>query len=134
MNREIKFRAWDGKKIHYYELETFVIQFNGILGKFNKRTRSYDQVNWELMQYTGLKDKNGKERFEDDIVLITWTTDSKGGYLQSSDAYVDHKMIAVIKYYREGFAYFDSKDKQINFPKNADIEVIGNVYENPELL
>ena len=75
-----------------------------------------------LMQYTGLKDKNGKEIYEGDIIR---ESDGDGGYIY-----------AKVVYYKDGFM---GKEKgfEPEYPisdfKN-ETEVIGNIYENPELL
>ena len=86
-----------------------------------------DKNNWEVMQYTGLQDKNGKEIYEGDIVAVKkfkWiiamgcSTDGEYGWLQK----------------RIG----DDVGKSYIITENDGIderyEVIGNIYENPELL
>lgn len=119
--REIKFRVWDTKrkKMYYDVICEFypngglkVIQFN--LEKKIQR----EIVKKEVMQYTGLKDKNGKDIYKGDI--ITW-----GGS--------NH----IIKFENGCFTH-NSKDYGQNpMYKNGNWafgEVIGNIYENPELL
>lgn len=78
-----------------------------------------------VMQYTGLKDENGVEIYEKDIVVH-----EDGEY--SFKAVVEYDQW---QYYMKGiypkdaFCFSDSTDKG-----NSDVEVIGNIYENPELL
>ena len=78
------------------------------------------------MQYTGLKDKNEKEIFEGDIV--------KGRY----DMQEDHYSIEMVVTYDVkicGFLPFADYDSDCeNYFKTGDCEVIGNIYEHPELL
>lgn len=101
------------------------------------RYRKHEVV---LMQYTGLKDKNGKEIYEGDIIkIIKHTSHEDMVYIKES--------IGVVKFYYGSFIMevFREKDrKHVNyirqltdiaeFIKMDNVEVIGNIYENPELL
>lgn len=81
-----------------------------------------------LMQYTGLKDKNGVEIYEGDII--------KG----ISKTHKNNKITLYVKWDRGQYDVFDIHDKDnwmdslYNHMHFYDIEVIGNIYENPELL
>lgn len=81
----------------------------------------------ELMQYTGLKDKNGKEIFEGDIVKNTTIKP------QNLECYVRQDAIGTV-----GDSFHFRKlpnEKDITWMWDlSKIEVIGNIYENPELL
>lgn len=68
MNREIKFRVWDkkSKKLHY-DITGFEFGVKEMTGVFIDGD-FYNKENIELMQYTGLKDKNGVEIYEGDIL------------------------------------------------------------------
>lgn len=115
MSREIKFRVYstfhDKKELMY-------------LNKFtSKDLKSCD--NWKVMQYTGLKDKNGKEIYEGDVVRI-WA-DPK-----DYNGYKGHNYIGVVEWdeFILGFILSDGHGlKDFEF-----IEIVGNIYENPELL
>lgn len=85
--------------------------------------RDFDEV--ELMQSTGLFDKNGKEIYEDDIVRITLTDGFR--YVVGEDGAVKYKLGAF--YILNGLDEYLISDFHID-----DIEVVGNIYENPELL
>ncbi len=125
MNREIKFRAWD-------KLEN-VMWFNGFSVSaygnihFYEPSREYcgySNLDWILMQYTGLKDKNGKEIYEGDICRMTWD---------------GHEIIAPMIFNQEKAQF--GLDAEVDFESPAYIkdvptppEIIGNIYENPELI
>jgi hypothetical protein len=116
--REIKFRAWDGVGMNNWEW--FKLQSHAADWLDQNATSD-----WYVMQYTGLKDKkrtpdypDGQEIYEGDVVRV-------GGY--PSEAVVTSRVV----YYKNGF-YLD-QGIMVNW--NAeDVEVIGNIYENPELL
>ena len=123
--REIKFRAWD-KQLN---IITDVVCLN--LGTWNDvilvhpdskivhRQETYNQKteNIELMQFTGLLDKNGKEIYEGDMVWVCFNDGSL--YDHPQQVYFEKGSFCV------GMGYLS--DSNI-------IEVIGSIYENPELI
>lgn len=140
MSRQLKFRAWfDG---HMYEVAK--LDFWGDPDQaICDLARSGEDGNVEeifgvylheveLMQYTGLKDQHGKEIYEGDIVAFE---DSDGGY-----EYPDVAVNTGIVEYGELRFYFTNRiavemdDFYIKDGRCDDIEVIGNVYENQELI
>jgi len=121
--REIKFRAWE--KNHKEMLEVLGIFFDvqtikhknlKIRGNTNPFNDGYPNTNFcdiELMQFTGLLDKNGKEVYEGDIVTIL-----SNGYPKE------------VKW-EPRYCGFNIRPNRRNA---KGYEVIGNIYENPELL
>ena len=109
--REIKFRAWDKetKKMSLYPQ----LGFNNSVD-INEQIRCCGK---ELMQYTGLKDKNGKEIYEGDIVRGNGLINAVIVYEESATSFLADA----------GFA-------KLKFANNSLIEVIGNRFENSELL
>src|SRR3990167_1244900 len=120
MTRIIKCRAWDGAKMLHYSGR----YGTGDTGSPNDMTFFCEDNNTggkehELMQFTGLLDKDGKEIYEGDIVNVDEAGKCRVDYL-------DHSM----KFY---FQTLEGYDKQ--FTATSDkVEIIGNIYENSELL
>ncbi len=114
--REIKFRAW-------VDNQTMVELLKQDLSRYIARGDI-------LMQFTGLKDKNGKEIYEGDVFPC----------LYAFDGCTDHVMRVEWNDDRSGFfpRWDYSKCQQKNVTKTMHdltrLEVIGNIYENPELI
>lgn len=123
--REIKFRAWDLKtktmhtveNINFCGRETVTVQYNPV-----KKT-CLDSV--LLMQYTGAKDKNGVEIYEGDIIQH-----QSGKY--GTDFEIKWSPILC------GFTAMQIESghpsPQLNQGTMSYFEVVGNIYENPELV
>lgn len=129
MNRIIKFRAWDGYRMKY---ELYAEHGTGGNIEINDFLRDTDN----LMQYTGIKDKNGKRIYESDIVKTVWEDDDGD----------EETVIASVKWdneYAQFMYYWEDDDIECSYPMYShegydlvenSTEIIGNIYENPELL
>jgi uncharacterized phage protein (TIGR01671 family) len=111
MNREIKFRAWSkaAKKMSDWDFIHSVRNLHKLM--------TLNHV--ELMQFTGLTDKKGKEIYEGDIVT----------HLHSADTFV-----VVFQKSTAMFLAQEIGDEQKGFGIEDVTEVIGNIYENANLL
>jgi uncharacterized phage protein (TIGR01671 family) len=114
-NRIIKFRAWDKKS---NRIKTGVESYLGAYLPPNGNIHGHHI----LMQFTGLKDKNGKEIYEGDIVNY----DTKA---------FENGLNAIVEWSGSGF-YIAKHIPLVSLVEkfDTDIEVIGNIYENSELL
>lgn len=115
MNRIIKFRAWDEIGKQMIEHDNLIMTSDGF-SALDEEAVMFPMEN--IMQFTGLLDKNGKEIYEGDVVRY-----SMQGDLQYKPMVVD--MFNLRLGMAEGDPYMRMDD---NF------EVIGNIYENPELI
>ena len=144
--REIKFRAWDGKRMWfsgqegeedeqgntyqlYYDRDAGTYKASLLGPQFLVATDPYpmyhpgEEAECHLMQYTGVKDKNGTEIYDEDIVKYTERNleNAFGGKGEPQE-----EKIRIVRWFMDGWV----------IPKGfvKDIEVIGNCYENPELV
>ena len=129
-----KFRAWDKRFSEF--VEDFFVSEDGKIYKNTKDTSYGFAISREtsdkviLMQSTGLKDKNGKEIFEGDVV--TFEDEIRCG--DDLDIFLN---IGVVEY-GQGMFYISNRQSvcadDLLDGEMWDVEVIGNIYENPELL
>ena len=140
MSREFKFRAWDKEDNKMWKVVSITESVWGDCeeahirvceiheNQSKKETDVRMSVDYELMQYTGLKDKNGKEIYEGDILEL---------YIPNW-ADCDDVQRFVINEYCPDVSYLQAVVKHCEEclldGENDYIEVVGNIYENPELL
>lgn len=115
--RDIKFRAWN-------EVEEKMLNWYEFLDTNMKNTFiAPESTGLILMQYTGLNDKNGKEIYEGDIVKVFTNKEWR---------------IGKIIYEHSEFTIDVTNNKDLKYGRTSIIEnlteVIGNIYDNPELL
>lgn len=121
--RPIKFRAWDKKEKRFLS-EKEMTEIGGFYYSYGVDP---DPEEFELVQFTGLLDRHGKEIWEGNILKVEYVGDEPDTYI--------------------GDVVFEDSCWQMNVKKNKNhpehqspfsagdhIEIIGNIYENPELL
>lgn len=144
MKREIKFRAWDRQKKEWIFLvlgRTHVDCFleGGKQDGTELSDRKGHLADW--CEYTGLKDKNGKEIYEGDVVEFSdkweWYRSSYGIKMHFADKEAHAKLKAQYDaepMERREVKIPDCYDEFANDDLKNYWEIIGNVYETPELL
>ena len=115
--REIKFRAWDKLNKEMFNVESINFQERRV---YKDDVTYCNFYNIELMQYTELKDKNNKEIYEGDIVIH------------------HGKMHNIIFNTEEAIFVLKDDEFELEIPftnnNNKRMEIVGNIYENSELL
>lgn len=124
--RELKFKAWD--KILKYMVHSeygYWVSFDGVAYKESDKKHNTPNIEITklrdviLLQYTGLKDKNGVEIYEGDVVKIE----------------TFNPQIYQVGFDRGGFCFYNEGDSYYHDVKYLDkCTVIGNIFQNPELL
>jgi uncharacterized phage protein (TIGR01671 family) len=129
MMREIKFRVWSNTTKEWIKSSEVYLRKDGIpfVNTISNGISGMYEADLILIQYTGLKDKNGKEIYEGDIILKKGYEEGLGKvyYCETGMGF----FIELIKGYRWAFHYSDGP----NWHRD-ELEIIGNIYENPELL
>ena len=130
--REIKFRAWDKQNSNMidgnnYQGSAWIADALEVLmhGGCDEWTEQL-----VLMQYTGLHDKNGKEIYEGDIIRECYTI-----FPDDMEVFISEVLFQNGSFQLSGEDYepFSGESSMCSI-KSTDLEVIGNVWENPELL
>ena len=128
MNREFKFRFWNRIAQRFQPASKYAIDGKGDLVAYDYEMGAYnDAVPFSktcivAQQYTGLKDKNDKEIYEGDIVKAT------------SDQYKNENFVGKVIFDEGCFLTWINKNDIRGIWSGEDIEVVGNMYETPELL
>lgn len=125
--RTIKFRFWDKKdKRIVYLLKP---AYHEGIGAITMYSPTPIEEGFELMQFTGLLDKAGKEIYEGDIAVVRTLHDGDE-YVWNSDK---QQAIPFKISWNERHCSFDFGNSCL-MQRPYDYEIIGNIYENPELL
>lgn len=123
MSKEIKYRVWNGVRFNY--------------GHVNRQgSQLYWDEHYDPQLYTGLKDKNGVEVYENDIVRGPSNT----AVILETSAKSNRQKIVVFEVrwsehqFWGGWVLKPLGKTNRTYPAFSNSEVIGNIYENPELL
>jgi uncharacterized phage protein (TIGR01671 family) len=127
--RELKFRAFYQKKLYMQEYcggFSYFIHNDSDALTLEDIFVAAERQKCIIQQYTGVKDKNGKEIYEGDIVSFQYRDEGLfNGVIGLDDMYLGYSV-------QDSKAFFGSM--QITYDNTEELNVIGNIFENPELL
>ena len=142
--REIKFRGWHSKMERMFSCDEMVNdqmtllpdgRFINVNGNSTQLSVIYPSDKFIPLQYTGLKDKNGKESCGHDIVRVTFAEFYSSSQFCSEEG---ESVVGVIKEIDYAWAVELPDKSYIYFSEivndDMEFEIIGNVHENPELV
>jgi len=115
--RKIKFRAWDGEKMLYRGFGLFKHQNDGTYHAYINQTMINELI---LMQYTGLKDKNGKEIYEGDRVSCKYKGEHKA---------CDNEDEPIVYKGTQFTVEYSTQALSTHIEIGGEFEIIGNIYE-----
>ena len=139
MSRDIKYRVWDktsDSMLYQDDFERVEIDTKNkmvtLIAEEESDKSHYvldyeDGIEAEIMRYTGLKDKNGKEIYEGDIV--SFYNDEEYRFKSTNALVIYDSAAFMLEHKKLGKEYLGEIDIE-----NMCIKIIGNIYENPELL
>lgn len=142
--REIKFRAWNGGMMRYLHDGDINLTQRGVIAP-NEMNEWWKAREWPLMQYTGLKDKNGKEIYEGDFVIYLNLNIFTSDHVLNRELCMEYARTGFVKYMQDtcqfmlaqrdqSDSYNFSNDLKLIYGDDEEMQVIGNIYENPELI
>lgn len=130
--RDILFRAWDkvnkdiieidGMNLYIAENKIYEVYEQSFAYQCYMEKKDVSE-RYIPLQFTGLKDKNGKEIYEGDIVIRTYN------FISDENPFIGVVMFDKCRFWIDNLSY-----KVPLFKEFDDIGVIGNIYKNPELI